>query len=166
MIGKCRLLLGTLVLGMTLAETGQVSARSPLPYFKGVERLAVFCSRPSEAALRDELCETARATLEGLVGRPVPVGPTLLGDRGAITVLVNGHRVDGPHGPVLAVVLDLFRRDQVDGRMVGSAPILVDAGDGVTFSNDFKIALKRALIELVTDPWHAVVPEGPPKKEG
>lgn len=143
-----------------VGATETATARSPLPYFRGLEQVGVYCGKPAAAGLRDRLCEAARTALEALLGIPVPIGPSLLADPAAITVLVNAHEVDGPSGMIWAVTLDLFRRGQVDGKLTGTPPILLANDEADTVSKDFRIKLEKALKDLVVDPWLVARPAG------
>lgn len=139
------------------------SARSPVPYFKGVETLALFCGRPSDRTLRMQLCAAARDALVDLTGSDIEIGPQGFSDPRTITVLVNGYETEGPNGPVLAITIDMLRKGHVDSRLFGSPPVLLAPNDLVTKSRETAEKLKAELAETVVGPWRLALPV---KKDG
>jgi|GEM_PF-6523824 len=152
---------GVVAAGVGLAclmASVSADARSPLPYFRGIDTIALYCGSPADDAVRDDLCAVAKRVLDPLVGASVEIGATGFRNPGALTVLVNGHRIDGPDGPVLAVTADLLRKDRVDRRLVRPAPILLPAGEGVTTSLRLENSLKALFTEMVIVPWRTATP--------
>lgn len=133
-------------------------ALSPVPFFRGVERLAVFCGRPDAAPRWAALCRLAEALLEDLSGTDVIVGTAALSDPAAITVIVNGYEVDGPHGRLMVIEVRMLRRDHVDGRLFGAAPVVVRADAPLTESSEVADSLGALLSETVIGPWRLATP--------
>ncbi|MDF1793284.1 MAG: hypothetical protein P1U88_15325 [Thalassobaculaceae bacterium] len=154
--------LATAMLCACLAGAPSAEARSPLLFFRGVERIALFCGRPLDSELREKLCATARTSLQDLSGTEVTLGTGALSDPNAITVLVNGYPVAGPNGPVFVIDIGMLRKDHVDGRLFGAPPILVGVRDVVTKSSDVADKLKAHLSELVVGPWRQASPLATP----
>ncbi|WP_028794548.1 hypothetical protein [Thalassobaculum salexigens] len=154
---RAGLLMGSVLLGVMLGSQ-QAQSTSPLPIFRGVERFVVFCGRPVAAEQREALCTIARDVLAQLTGRPVAVGTAGLSDEAAITVLVNGFPTEGPNGPVLAINIDLLRKDQVNAQLFGAPPVLVSAEALVTAPEAVADGLRRQFAERVVDPWRRAVP--------
>jgi hypothetical protein len=156
------------VLVVLLASLGSAAeARSPVPYFKGVERMAVFCGRPADRDLRARLCEEAQSVLSALVAQPVAVGAAGFRDPKTLTVLVNGHEVEGPDGALLVVSVDLLRKDHVDPRLFGATPIVLPVGGVETSLKGFAGKLTALLSEIVLGPWRTANPrERSPGKDG
>ena len=151
------LLVGCVSLGLTVGARPAESA-SPLPFFRGVERFAVFCGRPVDADQRGTLCTIARDVLAELTGRSVAVGTAGLSDAAAVTVLVNGFPTEGPNGPVLAINIDLLRKDQVNAQLFGAPPVLVPVEGLASAPGLVAEGLRRQLAERVVDPWRRAVP--------
>lgn len=133
-------------------------ARSPLPMFRGVETIAVLCGRPSDAAQREVLCTAAQAALSDLTGRDVRVGASGLSDPRTLTVLVNGHPVAGPDGPLMAITLDMVRKGHADGGLYGTAPLVLAADALVTISQPTAAKLRKFLGESVAEPFRRATP--------
>lgn len=151
------LLMGGLVLGLLVAPT-TAESRSPLPFFKGVERFAVFCGRPVDAAQRETLCTIARDVLADLTGTEIAVGTAGLSDEDAITVLVNGFPTDGPNGPVLAINIDLLRKGQAESQLFGAPPVLVPVDGLRSVREAVASGLRAQFEERVVAPWRRAVP--------
>lgn len=137
-------------------------ALSPVPFFRGVDRLAVFCGRPDSPPRRAALCRLAAGLLEDLSGTDVIVGTAALSDPAAITVLVNGYEVDGPRGRVMVIDVRLLRRDHVDGRLYGAAPVVVRPDVPLAESSEVADSLGALLSETVIVPWRSAAPSGRP----
>lgn len=153
------LLMGVLAAGL-MVGSHRAEARSPLPFFRGVERLVVFCGRPADSGQRAKLCAIAQQVLEELTGATVALGTGGLSDAAAITVLVNGYPVDGPNGPVFVIDIDLLRKGQADQQLFGAPPVLVAAKGLLTAPEEVASGLRRQLAERVVDPWRLAVPAG------
>lgn len=153
------LLIVLLATALLSVPTG-ADARSPLPLFRGVERVVLFCGRPADAQQRERLCTIAQEVLEELTGEEIAVGTAGLSDAAAITVLVNGYAVDGPNGPVLAIDIDLLRKGLPDQQLFGAPPVLAPANGLLTDLGLVRSALRSQLAERVVDPWRRAVPAG------
>ncbi|WPZ32806.1 hypothetical protein T8K17_16350 [Thalassobaculum sp. OXR-137] len=141
-----------------LAACPEALALSPQPFFSGVDRLVLFCGRPLDADQRTALCTVARDVLSGLAGREIELGTGGLSDPAAITVLVNGYPMEGPNGPLLAIDIDLLRKDMTDGQLFGAPPVLVPAKGLVTAPEIVGEALRAELAERVIAPWRLSAP--------
>lgn len=146
------------LLAASLVLPAPARALSPVPLFRNVERLAVFCGRPEGTERRAALCELAESVLEELSGTDVAVGTAALSDPAALTVLVNGYEVEGPDGPVMVIDVGLLRRGHVDGRLYGPAPIVVGADALLTKSSEVADSLGALLFETVVGPWKRASP--------
>lgn len=151
------LLIAFLMAGL-LSAPFEADARSPLPIFRGVERLVLFCGRPVEAEQREKLCTIAQDVLEELTGTTIVVGTVGLTDAAAITVLVNGFPVEGPTGPVLAIEIDLLRKGHADEQLFGAPPVLVPAKGLISVPEVVRSELRKQLAERVVNPWRGTVP--------
>ncbi|MCR9070364.1 MAG: hypothetical protein NXI18_01465 [Alphaproteobacteria bacterium] len=158
-----------LLLAILLLMPAPAQALSPVPFFQGVERLAVFCGRPTATDLRTALCTLAESALEDLSGSDVAVGTAALSDPNAVTVLVNGYEIAGPNGPLLVIDVRMLRPGHVDARLFGSAPIVVGTDAPLTESSELADSLAALLFDTVVDPWRRAVPatgQAPVEKKG
>lgn len=154
------------LLSVSVASVPTALARSPLPFFRGVERLALYCGRPAKAELREKLCAIAQTSLEDLTGMEVVIGTGALGDTSAITVLVNGYAIEGPNGPVLAIEIGMLRKGHVDDRLFGTGPVLAGVDDMDAGPLEFAGKLKARLSEVVVVPWRGTAPATPTRQTG
>jgi hypothetical protein len=158
-----------ILLSALFAQSEGAEARSPVPFFLGVEHLVLFCGRPTVADQREKLCAVAQETLQALTGAPVPIGTAGLSDTAAITVLVNGYPIEGPNGPVLAIDIGMLRKGQTDGQLFGAPPVLVAADALTTGSPDVVAGLRTQFSQRIVEPWRLAVPHrqnGPAGKKG
>lgn len=156
--------------GWALLGVAPVSARTPLPFFQNVDRFAVFCGAPTDAALRQRICETARDSLSKFVkqaqlvkqaklkDQPVTLGPERFNDAKAITALVNGYLLQVAGHQLLTVTLRLRRHGMTDGRLYGPPPIVQDWSNDANDWRTLEGQLAQRLNQLVVAPWRRANP--------
>ncbi|NQW09481.1 MAG: hypothetical protein HQ481_06330 [Alphaproteobacteria bacterium] len=140
---------------LSTLDVGEASARSPLPYFAGVEAVGIICRSPEDVRLRDGLCETAREILSDQLAILIDVGTAGLNDRRKLHVLISGYLARSPSGePVVIVSIDLLRAGHVDPRLYGPAPILLSSPqpDDTGYWRAVERALAGPLEQLVVRP--------------
>jgi len=121
---NCACILGLMSILVVLSTPS--SARSPIPYYKNVERLGLDCRGDLDASQRERICRHLARWLSDRADHPVMVGAPGGPHEDRLTLLVGLDRVTDPGDrDWLAVSLDLFRAGHVDPRLRGPKPVLL-----------------------------------------
>ncbi|MBM3600820.1 MAG: hypothetical protein FJX35_21685 [Alphaproteobacteria bacterium] len=160
-------LLGFLALAMIAPA---VEATSPLPVFRGVQRIGLLCRLDSldgtmSAVGAEEICELAQHVwTQSFAGGPkIEVVMLRRNDervaaQGMLVVALHlvaragGSDLSSPGGSILALSLGLFRRNPGNDQLFGAAPEAIILSGDEDWRGEMSPALTRLLFAGVAEP--------------
>lgn len=158
--GFCGRLLALGLLALMLPEAAQ--ARSPIPYFQGVESIGLHCSQmlDPEVPVMVPLCERLAKVISERHGVQVSNGADGLSDPETLVLLINGHgwgEVGGGEdrtlsttsGPITVFTVGLFRNGHTNPLLRDLPPYLHFGNLDLTDLDSLAVALADRAAAIV-----------------